>query len=159
MHVTLDRDADGPVTVVAAVAGREAVARISGREAVLSVTVDDPELWWPRGYGEQPRYDLDVTLSDTYGTLDVWSRKVGFRSVRLDTAPTSAFTVVVNDVPVFVRGVNWIPDDVFVTRIDRDRLAAPVRPGRARPTSTTCGSGAAAGTSRRTSTTWPTSSG
>ena len=123
VHVALDRETDGPVTVVAAVAGRETVARISGREAVLSVTVEDPELWWPRGYGQQPRYDLDVTLSDTYGTLDVWSRRIGFRDVRLDTTD-GAFTVVVNDVPVFVRGVNWIPDDVFVTRIDRDRLAA-----------------------------------
>jgi beta-mannosidase len=122
VHLTLERDSDGPVTVVAAVAGREAVARISGREAVLSLTVDDPELWWPRGYGEQPLYDLDVTLSDSYGKLDVWSRRIGFRSVRVDTAG-GAFTVVVNDKPVFVRGVNWIPDDVFVTRVDRERLA------------------------------------
>ncbi|MEK8107691.1 hypothetical protein NKG94_26435 [Micromonospora sp. M12] len=29
----------------------------------------------------------------------------------------------VNDVPVFVRGVNWIPDDTFPTRITRERLA------------------------------------
>ncbi|HET6534046.1 MAG TPA: glycoside hydrolase family 2 protein [Actinoplanes sp.] len=122
VHVTLERDTDGPVTVVAAVAGREAVARISGREAVLTVTVDDPDLWWPRGYGEPARYDLDVTLSDSYGKLDVWSRRIGFRSVRLDTRD-GAFTVVVNDRSVFARGVNWIPDDVFVTRIGRDRLA------------------------------------
>ena len=122
VHITLDRDRDGPVTIAAAVAGRETVARITGREAVLTVTVEDPELWWPRGYGDQPRYDLDVTLSDSYGTLDVWSRKIGFRTVRLDTAG-GAFTVVVNDVPIFVRGVNWIPDDVFVSRITRARLA------------------------------------
>ena len=122
VHVLLDRDSDGPVTVVAAVAGREAVARISGRQAVLSLTVDDPELWWPRGYGGQPRYDLDVTVSDSYGKLDVWSRRIGFRTVRLDTHD-GAFTVVVNDRPVFVRGVDWIPDDVFLTRVDRDRLA------------------------------------
>jgi beta-mannosidase len=121
VHLTLERDTDGPVTVVAAVAGREAVARISGREAVLSVAVDDPELWWPRGYGEQPRYDLDVTLSDSYGKLDVWSRRIGFRDLRLDTRD-GAFTVVVNGRPVMARGVNWIPDDVFVTRVDRDRL-------------------------------------
>jgi beta-galactosidase/beta-glucuronidase len=56
VHVTLDRDTDGPVTIAAA---------ISGREAVLTVTVDEPELWWPRGYGDEPRYDLDVTLRHT----------------------------------------------------------------------------------------------
>ena len=64
--------------------------------------------------------------SDLGATLDTWQRRVGFRSVRLDTAPDehgTAFTLVVNDVPVFVRGVNWIPDDAFVTRVTRDRLA------------------------------------
>jgi beta-mannosidase len=121
VHITLDRDREGPVTVAAAVAGRESVARITGNEAVLTVTVEDPELWWPRGYGEQPRYDLDVTLSDSYGTLDVWSRKVGFRTVRVDQTD-GAFTMVVNDVPVFVRGANWIPDDVFAGRVTRERL-------------------------------------
>ncbi|HEV8565941.1 MAG TPA: hypothetical protein VGQ92_02455 [Actinoplanes sp.] len=49
MHITLDRDSEGPLTIAAAVAGRETVARITGREAVLTVTVEDPELWWPRG--------------------------------------------------------------------------------------------------------------
>jgi beta-mannosidase len=121
VHITLERDSGGPVTVAAAAGGRETVARISGREAVLTVTVEDPELWWPRGYGEQPRYDVDVTVSDSYGTLDVWSRKIGFRTVRVDRTD-GAFTVVVNDVPVFVRGANWIPDDVFAGRVTRDRL-------------------------------------
>ena len=79
VHITLDRDSEGPVTIAAAVAGRETVARITGREAVLTVTVEDPELWWPRGYGYQPRYDLDVTLSDPYSMLDTWSRRIGWR--------------------------------------------------------------------------------
>jgi len=121
VDVTLDRDTDGPVTIAVAVGGRETVARITGCRAVLTVTVEDPELWWPRGYGDQLRYDLDVTLSDSYGPLDVWSRKIGFRTVRLDTSD-GGFAVAVNDVPVFVRGVNWIPDDVFVTRVTRSRL-------------------------------------
>jgi len=125
VRITLDRDVEGPVTIAAAVAGRETIARITGHEAVLSVTVTDPELWWPIGYGDQARYDLEVTLTDSYGTLDVWSRKIGLRTVRLDTAPDpdgSPYTLVVNDVPVFVRGVNWIPDDVFANRVTRSRL-------------------------------------
>jgi beta-mannosidase len=126
VYITLDKDQEGPVTVAAAVGGRETVARITGRQAVLTVTVEDPDLWWPRGYGEQPRYDLDVTVTDSYGTLDVWSRKIGFRTLALDTTD-GAFTVLVNEVPIFVRGVNWIPDDVFVTRITRERLATRFR--------------------------------
>ncbi|MDT5030931.1 MAG: beta-mannosidase, partial [Actinoplanes sp.] len=126
VHVTLERDSDGPVTIVASVAGRETIARICGDGAVLSVTVPDPELWWPIGYGEQPRYDLDVTLTDSYGTLDVWSRKIGFRTAALDTT-AGGYTVTINDQPVFVRGVNWIPDDVFAGRVTRERLATRFR--------------------------------
>ncbi|HEY7273045.1 MAG TPA: glycoside hydrolase family 2 protein [Actinoplanes sp.] len=122
VRVTIDRLRAGPVTVTAAIGDRTAAISTTGREAVLTVTVPDAELWWPRGYGAQPRYDLDVTLADESGTLDRWSRRIGFRTVRLDTED-GAFTLVVNDVPVFVRGVNWIPDDVFVPRVTRDRLA------------------------------------
>jgi beta-mannosidase len=131
LHVDLDRDLDQPLVLTAAVAGaapvRQEVAA-GEREAVLTLTVESPRLWWPRGYGDQPRYPLDLTLSTMDGTvLDSWARQVGFRTVRLDTSPDedgSAFTVVVNDVPVFVRGVNWIPDDTFPTRVGRDRYAA-----------------------------------
>ncbi len=136
VHVEVERAGDGPLTVSAAVAGvrTEAVLAPGQRTAVLSLTVTDPELWWPRGYGDQPRYLLDVTLRATDDApagvtgrpVDTWQRRIGFRSVRLDTAPDehgSAFTVLVNDVPIFVRGVNWIPDDAFLNRVTRERYA------------------------------------
>jgi beta-mannosidase len=119
VHVTLERDRPGPVTLAAAAGGRESVARITGDRAVLAVTVEDPELWWPRGYGDQPRYDLDVTLSDSYATLDVWSRRIGFRTVRIDHTDGA---VVVNDIPVSVRGADWLPDDVAAPRATPERL-------------------------------------
>ncbi|MEV4386271.1 glycoside hydrolase family 2 protein [Micromonospora sp. NPDC049580] len=129
VHVEVERVADVPLTVRATVAGVSAdvVVPAGQRTAVLSLTVREPALWWPRGYGEQARHLLEVTLHAPDGeTLDGWSRRVGFRSVRLDTTPDehgTPFVLSVNDVPVVVRGVNWIPDDVFPTRITRDRLA------------------------------------
>src|SRR5690606_32636175 len=98
------------------------------KHATITVTVPDPARWWPRGYGDQPRYQVELVLRGADGVeLDRWSRAVGFRSVRLDTTPDehgTPFTLVVNDVPVSVRGFNWIPDDVFISRVDRDRYAA-----------------------------------
>jgi len=127
VHVDLERDTDGPLTVRAAVAGHSTEVTVAGSTAVVTLTVHDPELWWPRGYGAQSRYPLELTLHDAAGArLDHWQRAIGFRSVRLDTAPDahgSAFTLVVNERPVFVRGVNWIPDDAFVTRVTRERYA------------------------------------
>ncbi len=131
VHVTLERTGDTPLTVVAEVAGvRREVPVPEGATAVtVPLRVRDPCLWWPRGYGGQPRYPLTVRLHDATSTLDGWTRRIGFRSVRLETgedADGSAYTIVVNDVPVFVRGANWIPDDCFPTRVDRARYAARI---------------------------------
>ncbi|MDY7086318.1 MAG: glycoside hydrolase family 2 protein [Actinomycetota bacterium] len=124
LRVRLDRLTDAPVKITASVAGRTAQATVTGIEALLILTVDEPELWWPRGYGEQVLHSLQVDLSDMSGeSLDAWSRRIGFRDARVDTSD-GGFTVAVNDVPVFVRGINWIPDDVFADRITRDRLTA-----------------------------------
>lgn len=133
LHVEVERVAAVPVTVHAAVAGAAGTATIAPgeRTAVLTLAVREPARWWPRGYGEPHRHPLEVTLRGPDGrTLDTWSRRIGFRSVHLDTAPDadgSPFTLSVNDIPIFVRGVNWIPDDPFPSRITRQRLAERLR--------------------------------
>ncbi|MEH1102079.1 glycoside hydrolase family 2 protein [Micromonospora sp. CPCC 205561] len=132
LHVEVERAGDAPLTVRATVAGATADATIAPgqRSAVLALTVRDPALWWPRGYGGQPLHPLEVTLHAEARPLDTWSRRIGFRSVRLDTAPDAhgtPFALHVNDTPVFVRGVNWIPDDAFPSRITRDHLAHRLR--------------------------------
>ncbi|MEU5828603.1 glycoside hydrolase family 2 protein [Micromonospora tulbaghiae] len=129
LRAEVERAGDEPLTVRAAVAGVTAEVAVPAgeRTAVVTLTVPDPALWWPIGYGDQPRYDLDVSLHGAGGReLDAASRRIGFRSVRLDTTPDAhgtPFALHVNDVPVFVKGVNWIPDDAFLHRVTRERLA------------------------------------
>ncbi|MEV0582955.1 glycoside hydrolase family 2 protein [Nonomuraea sp. NPDC050310] len=106
----------GAGTVTAEVAGVTVSAEVAG-EGVLRLQVPEPRLWWPRGYGEPYRYDLTVRLGE-----QVEHRRIGFRDVRLDQTG-GAFTIVVNGTPVAVRGVNWIPDDCFPSRLTRERLA------------------------------------
>ncbi len=97
-------------------------------DADLALTVADPRLWWPRGYGEQSLYNLRVSLvkSDAGGAaqvLDSWAGRIGFRTVTLDTAPDesgSAFTIRINDRPIFCRGANWIPDALFPSELTSD---------------------------------------
>ena len=136
VHLRLERltdAADRPVVVTAEVGGHRDRVRIDagGDRAVLRVRVPEPARWWPRGYGDPNRYELEVTLSTEDGLeLDRWQRRIGFRTVRLDTSSDelgTAYTLVVNDVPVFVRGTNWIPDDPFPSRLTRDRLATRLR--------------------------------
>ncbi|KPC79037.1 MULTISPECIES: glycoside hydrolase family 2 protein [Streptomyces] len=127
VRIQVERTAQGAgrsLLARATVAGKTAEARFEGDEAVLRLTVERPRLWWPRGYGDQPLHDLDVTLLDQDGELDTWHRRIGFRTVELDRSPDArgtGFTLVVNGERVFARGVNWIPDDVFPSRITPER--------------------------------------
>ncbi|WP_031506143.1 glycoside hydrolase family 2 protein [Streptomyces megasporus] len=132
VHVEIERSGlaeSGAVELTATVAGRAERVTVPAGEtgARLTLTVPDVRLWWPVGHGDQPLYDLRVALG-TAGAdepLDVWERRIGFRTVTVDTAPDeigTPFTVVVNGRPIFVKGANWIPDDHFLTRVTRERL-------------------------------------
>ncbi|MEU6762459.1 glycoside hydrolase family 2 protein [Streptomyces sp. NPDC046853] len=132
LRVDLERTAQGadqPLVARATVAGAEAQADVRGDAVTLVLDVPDVQLWWPRGYGEQPLYDVELTLhtaegADVGSALDAWRRRVGFRTLELDQNPDehgTGFTFVVNGERIFVRGVNWIPDDVLPSRITPER--------------------------------------
>lgn len=118
------------LTLQARVGGRTVRGEVTGAGGAVRVEVPDAELWWPRGYGEQRLYEVELTLLHGSSPLDVWRRRVGFRSVGLDTsadAHGSGFTLVVNGERLFARGVNWIPDDVFLSRVTRERYRRRLR--------------------------------
>ena len=130
VHVHLDRapsaDLEGLQIDVGVGPERRTVTAAPGEtEIVVEVIIDDVDLWWPRGYGAATLYPVTVTLTDAAGAeLDGWQGRIGFRSIDLDTTPDGAgtpFQLIVNGRPVFVRGVNWIPDDPFPGRITRER--------------------------------------
>ncbi len=52
--------------------------------ATLKLDVKNPQRWWPNGYGAQPLYGVKVELQDGEGRLlDVWSKRVGLRTLQL----------------------------------------------------------------------------
>ena len=55
--------------------------------AELKVDIDNPQLWWPNGYGKQPLYNVKVTLQseDNGQTLDTWEKRIGLRTVTVNT--------------------------------------------------------------------------
>ncbi|WP_345295862.1 glycoside hydrolase family 2 protein [Luteimicrobium xylanilyticum] len=137
VHVALDRattEAEVVVTVAVGAPGDATTVSVTvpagASDVVVPVDVADVDLWWPRGYGAQPLYEVTVEVRPEGGiVLDRWTGRVGFRTVRLDTLPDeqgTSFTFVVNDQPVWVKGANWIPDDAFPHRVTRDRYAARI---------------------------------
>jgi beta-mannosidase len=117
-------DAEGETPVEVSVGGVTAVGNIRER-GTITVRVDDPDLWWPRGMGDQPLYEATVSAG-----ADRWRERIGFRDVRLDTTPDgdgTPFVIAVNGTPVPVRGANWIPDDCFPPRVTEARLRARIQ--------------------------------
>ena len=88
------------------------------------IRIDDAKLWWPRGYGDPTLYDVKVEIVDEAGnTLASKSERLGLRKVRLERSEINLkpetpgkFQFYVNDVPIFVRGTNWVPLDALHSR-------------------------------------------
>ncbi|MUK50753.1 beta-mannosidase [Aliivibrio fischeri] len=73
--------------------------------------IENPELWWPSGYGEQPLYSLTVELDEQTIT-----KRIGLRQLELNNKNDeigSAMEFVINGFPINSKGANWIPMDAM----------------------------------------------
>ncbi|WP_282088096.1 beta-mannosidase [Aquimarina algiphila] len=84
--------------------------------------IENPKLWWPNGMGAQVLYNVEVKI--TAGSyIDTKSHKIGLRTIELVREPDavgSSFYFKVNGHPVFMKGANYIPQDVFLTRAKKE---------------------------------------
>jgi beta-mannosidase len=90
----------------------------------LDFVVPHPALWWPNGLGEHPLYDFKARLLINGKEADRATTRTGIRSLELRQQTDESgktFTFVINGVPVFAKGGNWIPADSFPTRISKDK--------------------------------------
>ncbi|HEX8551039.1 MAG TPA: glycoside hydrolase family 2 protein [Abditibacteriaceae bacterium] len=91
----------------------------------LSFAVPDAQLWWPNGLGAQSLYELKVELLDEGRVLDWWNRRIGLRTIELQTNPDEwgeSFQFAVNGVPFFAKGSNMVPVIAPITETTRDRI-------------------------------------
>lgn len=91
----------------------EVAAELVGNGYTATLAIPDAALWWPHTHGEPALYDADLVVALTGGSdpVRVDLGRVGFRTVRVDTAEGD-FAVSVNGIPIFCRGANWTPLDV-----------------------------------------------
>ncbi len=131
VDIAVDRTAGGDkLTVEACLLAPDGhcVATAKGAAASCSrlrLHVAQPRLWWPVGYGAQPRYTLAVRITDLAGeTLDTWAKQIGLRLAEIVSEPDAggrSFAIRINGQPVFARGYDWIPDDCFPSRVSDAR--------------------------------------
>jgi len=84
--------------------------------------IDNPTLWWTNGLGDAHLYNISGKLTvDGYSTEK--NERVGIRTLELvrdkDQNGTS-FYFKLNGVPVFMKGANYIPNDVFPARVSHE---------------------------------------
>ena len=103
---------------------------VFGSHGRQKLDVTRPDLWWPRGYGAQPLYDLTLEILNGDGkVLDTWRQQVGIRTIKLVrsdiTTPEKPgeFVFVVNGEKIFVKGSNWVPLDSLHSR-DKQHLSS-----------------------------------
>jgi beta-mannosidase len=130
LHAAIAAEATGTAALAARVvvtrdgaAVAETTVPLRENRADAALTIANPELWWPNNLGAQPLYDVAVTLLDAAGAaLDTTTQRIGLRTLRLDRHPDAwgeSFQFVVNGVPFFAKGANWIPADTFAPRVTR----------------------------------------
>lgn len=101
---------------------------IPALDGSASIRIDDPELWWVRGYGKQPLYTVHVELIDqNEERLDSWTKRIGLRTLTVSTQEDadrkgSEFCFVNNGVRIFSMGANYVPQDSLLTRVTREKL-------------------------------------
>ncbi|BBI36571.1 beta-mannosidase [Cohnella abietis] len=123
----------------------EASRKLLGNKLELTADLAEPELWWPAGYGGQPLYKAVAKLYGETGIVDERECSFGVRTARIEQLPDkpgsaeartteelrarsaewdmngerpgSGFTLLVNGVPIYCKGANWVPSDPFPSRI------------------------------------------
>ncbi|MDR0556878.1 MAG: glycoside hydrolase family 2 protein [Treponema sp.] len=88
------------------------------------VVVEQPWLWWPRAYGEQPLYTIKVALEANGEEIDSWERRIGLRTLtvrRERDAWGESFAFEANGVRIFAMGADYIPEDSILSRVTAGR--------------------------------------
>ena len=99
--------------------------RESTRTSSFHFSIQNPKLWWANGTGKPNMYKARVeVLSKDLEVLAVKEVDFGVRTIELinekDSIGTS-FYFRLNGQPVFMKGANYIPQDVFLPRVSDDQ--------------------------------------
>ncbi len=88
----------------------------------VNFSIANPKLWWTNGLGEQPLYNITGKVNAN-NNLSTKTDRIGLRTLKLvrnNDEHGTTFYFELNGIPVFMKGANYIPNDLFPARVTPD---------------------------------------
>ena len=118
VKASTSKESDVKITVTAP--NGETVELANGKET----EIENPELWWPNGYGKQALYSVVVECLLNGTVVDTDTKKIGLRTLivsREEDEWGEEFCYKVNGIKIFAFGADYIPEDNILSRLSRER--------------------------------------
>jgi len=100
----------------------------------FDAVIENPQLWWPNGAGEQPLYTLHTTVISNGTEYTGKPVQMGIRTISLNTEKIGDsrrnFSLQVNGKTIFCKGANWIPADSIYARITPEKYETLIKEAR-----------------------------
>lgn len=84
-----------------------------------AITIENPQLWWPVGYGNQSLYTVRAEAPGS-----CWQRRIGLRTLTISREKDQwgeEFCHIINGVKIFAMGADYIPEDNILSRVNPQR--------------------------------------
>ena len=98
--------------------------RITLENGCGEITIENPRLWWPNGYGKQELYHIEFLMYENGVLIDKIEKDIGLRTLclsRENDEHGQEFCFKINGIKIFAMGANYVPIDILLSRITKER--------------------------------------
>lgn len=130
IHITLEGECKEQPDVTVTVTGPDGEewnksCQAKDNIAETELTIKNPKLWWPNGYGSQPLYMVRIKARCAGIETDSALYRIGLRRLTVSTRKDewgNEFCFMANGVKIFAMGADYIPEDAVYSRITCERI-------------------------------------